>query len=71
MGSLSQDYEDQEFKIKGRDKKLEKKKNRMRVNSRGLKNVILPILDKKSKPKSDFKGRRVTDRLIKSYQFEY
>lgn len=68
-----EDYEDQELKVKGREKKLEKKKNRMRVNSRGLKTLVLPLLGEKSKPKSksDFKMRRVTDRLYKTYTFDY
>jgi hypothetical protein len=34
-----------------RDKKLKKRKNEMKVNSRGLITVILPLLGKKSKTK--------------------
>ena len=64
-----EEYEDIDLKIKGREKKLIKKKNAMRVNSRGLKTVILPVIEKKSK-KMDFRIERVTSRLIKSYSFE-
>lgn len=68
-----EDYDDDDFKIKGREKKLEKKKNMMRVNGRALKTLILPLIGEKSKPKrkSDFKMHRVTDRLTKTYTFDY
>lgn len=68
-----EEYEDVELKIKGREKKLNKKKNAMRVNSRGLKTLIQPLLGNERKPhkKSDFNKMRVTNRFIKSYTFDY
>lgn len=67
-----EDYEELELKVKDREKKLSKKKNIMRVNSRGLKTLIQPLLgnERKPKKKSDFSRVRVTTRFIKSYTFE-
>ena len=71
MRNEDQDEEQYEVKGKGREKKLEKKRNMMRVNSRGLKSVILPLLERESKrdKKSDFSRVRVTNRAIKLYSF--
>ena len=68
-----EDYEELELKVKGREKKLAKKKNMMRVNSRGLKTLIQPLLgnERKPKKKSDFSRARVTERFMKSYTFDY
>lgn len=67
--------EDREYEVKGerRQKKLDKKRNTMRVNSRGLISQILPLIEKKGKQnkKSDFSKRRVTNRLIKTYTYQY
>ncbi len=67
--------QDREYNVKGerRQKKLDKKRNTMRVNSRGLKSLIQPILEKRAKEskKSDFSKRRVTNRLVKTYTFEF
>ena len=69
---MNREYdEDDQWKVKGkqREKKLNKKRNTMRVNSRGLKDVILPLLEKKAKQKTDFRMERVTGRVIKTYSF--
>lgn len=70
---MDENEQEYEGKVKGkeRDKKLKKKRNVMRVNSRGLKTVILPLLEKKYKPKTDFKSERVTIRQAKTYSFNY
>ena len=73
---MSRNWEEEhEYEVKGerRQKKLEKKRNIMRVNSRGLKTVIQPLLgrEKKPKKKSDFKLERVTKEIFKSYPFSY
>lgn len=65
-----EDYED--YKVKGREKKLEKKKKMMKVNGRGLKSTILPLLGKRAKEaKTDFSRMRVTQRYVKTYQYDY
>lgn len=71
---MSKNYEeDGEYQVKGerRQQKLEKKRNIMRVNSRGLKSVNLPLLVKKGKKKMDFKMERVTKEIFKSYPYSY
>lgn len=69
---MAKDYEEEhEYEVKGerRGKKLAKKRHIMRINSRGLKSVILPIKEKKSK--MDYKMGRVTKEIFKTYPFEY
>lgn len=68
---MTRDWEEQEWKVKSREDKVNKKRNRMKVNGRGLKSVILPVLEKKSKSKSDFKNRRVTERSREKLSFNY
>ncbi len=65
------EQEEYEGKVKGegREKKLKKKKSLMRVNSRGLKSIVLPLWEKEAKQKTDFTRARVTIRQSKSYSF--
>lgn len=67
--------EDSEYQVKGerRQKKLDKKRNIMRVNSRGLKTLIQPLLgnERKAKKKSDFRMERVTKEFSKTISFNY
>lgn len=63
-----QDYEGK-VKGEGREKKLKKKRNMMRVNSRGLKSIVLPLWEKNAKSKTDFTRARVTQRETKLYSF--
>lgn len=68
---MNQEREDREYEVKGeqRQKKLDKKRNTMRVNSRGLISQILPLIEKKGK--KDFKKKRVTNRLVKTYSYQF
>lgn len=74
---MNKDFEEEQeyYEVKGnaREKKLNKKRNTMRVNSRGLKDVILPLIVKKGKPdkKTDFSRVRVTNRGAKLFSFDY